>query len=459
MNIMMKVEAQKSQNKISFESGCHSQRISCLRKKVLLLCLPLLMMSCNRMEELFHHETPRESYISSMEKSPLRGKRLWENWKIQGDSVWKQAISAKIAMEQILIYFMDIPDAWAWKIYLPAGRQLKIICSPADTSQRIFTDLFILKDGVPVPEASTEDTLMEYASHQDQELILRIQPEFLIEGRARLRITDAPQLSFPVQGGRRYDIGSFWGDPRDAGGRRHEGVDIFAARNTPALAVGEGRIIRTGEGGLGGKTVWLRSGGLSLYYAHLDSIAVSFGSYVKEGDTVGFVGNTGNARTTPPHLHFGIYRQGAIDPLPFIDVPNFQFPSVSIDFQGGQKWGRISGKEVNVRLTPSTKEAPVTTLHRNQVIHFRGGIEDWYQIRLPDGRPGYIHRSLMKVAAEPLSQEAVDEKDTLYYRYQSDRFFLPVDTFQQQIEEYGYFGKRALIRYGKQWVWKRRDEI
>jgi hypothetical protein len=58
----------------------------------------------------------------------------------------------------------------------------------------------------------------------------------------------------------------------------------------------------------------------SLYYAHLDEQLVSQGDRVAEGDTIGLVGNTGNARTTPPHLHFGIYAAGgAINPLPFVD--------------------------------------------------------------------------------------------------------------------------------------------
>jgi murein DD-endopeptidase MepM/ murein hydrolase activator NlpD len=61
-----------------------------------------------------------------------------------------------------------------------------------------------------------------------------------------------------------------------------------------------------------------------LYYAHLDRHAVSAGQRVRKGEIVGFIGNTGNARTTAPHLHFGIYRrgQGAIDPLYYVvDLP------------------------------------------------------------------------------------------------------------------------------------------
>ena len=66
------------------------------------------------------------------------------------------------------------------------------------------------------------------------------------------------------------------------------------------------------------------AGRRTLYYAHLDRREVSPGARVRPGDVVGFVGNTGNARATAPHLHFGIYRpgSGAVDPLPFIcDAP------------------------------------------------------------------------------------------------------------------------------------------
>lgn len=451
----MKVRIKKAQIRLQWTKEIHSSGNFLLPIWILLFFLPFLLSECNRIEELFQHRTTRDAYITSMERSPVAGKPLWEDWKQIGDSIWMDATPAEAAMEQTLIYFVDAPDAWAWRIKLPAGRKLKIVCSPADTSQQIFMDLFAMKDGVPEPEESTEDSLMEYSSRRDQDLILRIQPEFFIEGMAVLRITDLPEFSFPVQGGRRYDIGSFWGDPRDAGARKHEGVDIFASRNTPALAAGDGRVVRTGEGGLGGKTVWLRSGGLSLYYAHLDSVAVSFGAHVKTGDTVGFVGNTGNARTTPPHLHFGIYRQGAVDPLPFIDFPNVLSKPVNAELEEGQRWGRISGRQANIRYHPSIEGVPLITMHGDEVIRFRGGVEDWYQIRLPDGRNGYIHRSLVKAAAEPLSHSTMNESDTLYYGYRSERFFIPPDSVEQ-VAGYGYFGEETLVRYENQWVWRKR---
>ncbi len=54
------------------------------------------------------------------------------------------------------------------------------------------------------------------------------------------------------------------------------------------------------------------------YYAHLDGFAVESGDKVKKGEILGYVGNTGNAITTPPHLHFGIYAGGPVDPAPFL---------------------------------------------------------------------------------------------------------------------------------------------
>jgi len=126
-------------------------------------------------------------------------------------------------------------------------------------------------------------------------------------------------LAFPVAG-KRSSIGSFWGDVRDGGARSHEGIDIFAKKGTPVVAVCDG-VAYTGVGPRGGNYVWLRSWDYpwTAYYAHLDKHGVKNGQLVKKGDVLGTVGKTGNAKTTPPHLHFGIYTWlGAVNPLPYI---------------------------------------------------------------------------------------------------------------------------------------------
>ena len=110
-----------------------------------------------------------------------------------------------------------------------------------------------------------------------------------------------------------------WGAARGSD-RSHEGVDIFAPRGTPVLSTTRGVVSSVREAGLGGKQVWVTGPAMERhYYAHLDGWAAGLaaGQVVWAGDTLGYVGDSGNARGTPPHLHYGIYRnEGALDPLP-----------------------------------------------------------------------------------------------------------------------------------------------
>jgi murein DD-endopeptidase MepM/ murein hydrolase activator NlpD len=137
----------------------------------------------------------------------------------------------------------------------------------------------------------------------------------------RLSTLPAPAtLSVPVAGVRPEQLADTWGGPR-SGGRRHQGIDIFARRGTPVLSATEGIVLSVGTNPLGGQVVWvLGPGGQRHYYAHLDRYGdVHAGMRVLPGTIVGYVGNTGNAATTPPHLHYGIYTAGGpIDPYPFL---------------------------------------------------------------------------------------------------------------------------------------------
>ncbi len=105
---------------------------------------------------------------------------------------------------------------------------------------------------------------------------------------------------------------------------RHEGTDIFALSGTPVVAVVDGVVEKVGTAPLGGIKLWLRSPGdnWTYYYAHLSGYGpgIANGARVKKGDVLGFVGNTGNARGTPPHLHFETHvPSGApINPYPIL---------------------------------------------------------------------------------------------------------------------------------------------
>lgn len=126
------------------------------------------------------------------------------------------------------------------------------------------------------------------------------------------------KINIPIRGLRRSQITDTWGAPRGSD-RIHQGQDIFAPRGTPVHSATDGYVWRIGENNLGGNTVWvIGAGGRVYYYAHLDRYAedLSVGDEVTTETVIGYVGTSGNAKGTPPHLHFGVYTSGgAIDPL------------------------------------------------------------------------------------------------------------------------------------------------
>lgn len=115
-----------------------------------------------------------------------------------------------------------------------------------------------------------------------------------------------------------------WGAPR-SGGRRHQGTDVFAPSGSPAYAVADGVVEKVTDvnRGLGGITVWMRSDtGDRYYYAHNNDNFVVPGQRVRVGDVIATVGQTGNAATTPPHVHFEVHPGGRapVNPYPFLDA-------------------------------------------------------------------------------------------------------------------------------------------
>jgi len=133
---------------------------------------------------------------------------------------------------------------------------------------------------------------------------------------------------FPVYGSSSF--GNTFGAPRgDVASGWHHGEDIFAPLGAPLLAVADGTIFSVGWNHLGGWRLWLRDrDGNEFYYAHLSAFspfAVN-GREVKAGTVVGFVGNSGDAASTPYHLHFEIHPvgmlymgyDGAVMPYPYL---------------------------------------------------------------------------------------------------------------------------------------------
>jgi murein DD-endopeptidase MepM/ murein hydrolase activator NlpD len=150
--------------------------------------------------------------------------------------------------------------------------------------------------------------------------------EFATRATALFTPLQGAGLLMPVVGVQPYDLSNSWGDARDGGRRKHKGIDIFAAKGTGVVAVADGIVSYIGDQPKGGLCLWLTTeNGTSFYYAHLDRWAAGLfeGMEVRSGDLLGYVGNTGNAKTTPSHLHFAVNENDEmVNPYPILTKAN-----------------------------------------------------------------------------------------------------------------------------------------
>ena len=129
-----------------------------------------------------------------------------------------------------------------------------------------------------------------------------------------VRVLRSRNLLLPVSGIERRTLVPTFDAPRGGGARAHEALDIMAPRGTPVFAADSGTIVKLFASKPGGTTIYQfdPSGNYCYYYAHLDGYApgLAEGNGVERGQTIGYVGSTGNASPQAPHLHFAIFRLG-----------------------------------------------------------------------------------------------------------------------------------------------------
>ncbi len=396
------------------------------------LALLPLVMGCSGKKTLYgvfeRNQSPYEKYAAKLKDAGLEQTALGQQWLRAGERALRDSITIKLPFKETGYFAADQPRALGYRMTGKRGERLVVDLEvQSKESLQVFVDLFEAPGNNAAKAkrvASADSTQLRYEVEEDQPHVLRVQPELLRSGRYTLTIRTEPTMATPVLGKTSQNIASIWGDPRDGGARRHEGVDIFAARGTPALAAAEGTVSRVNNTPRGGKVVWVSDVNRrqSLYYAHLDSQLVTVGQHVRVGDTLGLVGNTGNASTTSPHLHFGIYRfgQGATNPYPYLHAGGERVPEVKINANLLGNWVRVSAKAANVRWQPSASGKLYTTLPRHTPLRVTGGTSDWYRVALPNGTEAYIAGSLVEAAATPVTYEKLaadtdllDEADAL----------------------------------------------
>ncbi|MGV3657895.1 MAG: M23 family metallopeptidase [Chitinophagaceae bacterium] len=363
---------------------------------------PFVFISCSTSGPgLFAKKNLHQQYANKLESAGLAETAMGRQWITAGEQALANPVTITLPYKELSYFDAAQPRAVGLQFSGRQGEKLLFQINKKATEKfQLFADLWEVNPSAKPSFIRSIDTSQNTFELEIEDnttaYILRLQPELLKSMDYELSISIAPSLAFPVAGGNAR-IASYWGADRDGGARSHEGIDIFAPRRTPALAAADGMVTRVNENDLGGLVVWMRPKGKSynLYYAHLDEQLVKSGQQVRKGDTIGLIGNTGNARTTPPHLHLGIYASGgAVDPLPFVNpaVKNPKEPGSSINL-----------KEDKLRLTKSTAIASQNfsnTYPANTVVQPVAVTADAYRVLLPDNRVAEVAKgNVQKLAA------------------------------------------------------------
>lgn len=380
----------------------------------------LVLWGCEQVEQAqdrFRDLTPYEAYQESLTEAGLGETALGRDWLTAGRNALDGAVPVSLPFEERGFITVEDPGAQAYRITIARGQKLTVsVRMTSEEETRLFIDLFRIPsdEADPLRPVVSTDSLPGDFVHEPWrggEYLLRLQPELLRGGEYHVSLRLDAQLTFPVEGHGMRSILSLFGVDRDGGRRTHAGVDIFARRGTPVLATSAGTINRVDVTGLGGKVVWLRDPvrNANIYFAHLDSQYVSNGDRVQAGDTVGFVGNTGNAITTPPHLHFGIYRrgEGAVDPYPFLQQPTGTLPELTADVDGLGEWVRVQSDGIRLRDAPSGDGGVVRELGEHTPARVLGASGGYYRVLLPDGAAGYVAARLTEGLSDPVSAQRV----------------------------------------------------
>lgn len=386
------------------------------------LAIMLMIAGCQEptevIEENYQPRYLHDAYTHGLYDSGLSETQLGRLWVEEAEKALSSPQVIKTPFATHIYVSETEAKGFGYQFEALLGQEVTIRLQEEKSQDgEIFMDLFRINDDpeVPLHHVASADTILNeiiFEPKADRTYILRLQPELLRKGKYRLEIQSRAALAFPVSGKDKSAIGSLFGAPRDAGRRKHHGIDIFSRRHTPIIAPCDGYVRGTEPNMLGGKVIWLKDDERTqvLYFAHLQDVLVDEGDYVTEGDTIGTVGNSGNAITTSPHLHFGIYSEGPRDPYNFVVDPRTRFKR---ELAKKDRIGDFVRTNKSARLRLLDTASRSITLIEDQLLLVRGTTGMYYHVELPDGTSGHISYGDIEELSRPLRKKLPEQSDLL----------------------------------------------
>ena len=380
----------------------------------------LLFSHCQKeiVPEPYKPSNSHEAYVHSLRSAGLAQTAIARDWILAAENAMKNPVDVEPPFEEA--FYVDHAAAFAVAYHFSVIKCQRVEIDVAFDGQkrcRLFMDLFRVRglsfeDWRLVASDNNNEKHLEFEPKHDAEYVLRLQPELLRGGRFTVTIRNMASLGFPVLGYDHRSIGSGFGAPRDGGRRKHHGVDIFTKRHTPVIAPSKAFVRRVSESDIGGLNIWLhdQKRGLHLYFAHLQTQDVKQNTYVVPGQRIGTVGNTGNARRTPPHLHFGIYAsgEGPVDPVNFIKEINSTPKEITTDMAMLGRWARAKQSNVSLNASAASRSLKITRLNPHSAMKVLAASGNMYRILLPDGLSGYVPIHSIESVEETLEIQQAD---------------------------------------------------
>ena len=380
----------------------------------------LLFSHCQKeiVPEPYKPSNSHEAYVHSLRSAGLAQTAIARDWILAAENAMKNPVDVEPPFEEAFYVDHAAAFAVAYHFSVIKGQRVEIdVAFDGQKRCRLFMDLFRVRglsfeDWRLVASDNNNEKHLEFEPKHDAEYVLRLQPELLRGGRFTVTIRNMASLGFPVLGYDHRSIGSGFGAPRDGGRRKHHGVDIFTKRHTPVIAPSKAFVRRVSESDIGGLNIWLhdQKRGLHLYFAHLQTQDVKQNTYVVPGQRIGTVGNTGNARRTPPHLHFGIYAsgEGPVDPVNFIKEINSTPKEITTDMTMLGRWARAKQSNVSLNASAASRSLKITRLNPHSAMKVLAASGNMYRILLPDGLSGYVPIHSIESVEETLEIQQAD---------------------------------------------------
>ena len=348
-------------------------------------------------------KSERERYEDGITKGGGINNPIVKSWLAAGEYALNYPLGILNNYTEAGMFTTNNFGAHSFITNLKRGMKISVSLLRKDTiNTKVYIDMWLAPDSTSnqprrfIGAGDTATNTMQYIAYNDEKLIIRFQKEIGNAGSYQFSLQTGPSFTFPIRTDVKSNIGSLWGEPRDGGVRRHEGIDIFAAKGSPVVAVADGIISEVSENAIGGKVVFLRPRGSKIraYYEHLDVQSVPEDKQVFAGEVIGLVGNTGNAVNTVPHLHFGIYDNAgvAMDPLLFVKPVKNTAKKVQA-LPAKAEMITVKNAMVYNNLLLNTY---YLILPKNTVVQTEAATENYYKVILADGRKGFIAKGDLK---------------------------------------------------------------